>query len=152
MVTRIKQLANVIARTRQEPPSEGAQRTKTKVMEIGHIVSEPDLVCFGTESREELRARMDQARCDYAIGLSRDTNFLGVVSREQLDRPGNSDADGLRGLLDHSITPVLPDTSLDQVLSLLTHDSIPLPVVDGSNNFIGVATQKDLLKVVASGL
>ena len=123
----------------------------TKVMDIGYIAREPDVVCFASESRENLRAKMDQAQCDYAIGLTHGTNFLGVISRELLERSGNGESNGLEGLCDPSITPLLPTTVLDQVLPLLSEAEIPLPVVDESNNFVGVATQKDLLKVVTSG-
>jgi glycine betaine/proline transport system ATP-binding protein len=122
----------------------------TKVMDIGYIAREPDVVCFESESRETLRARMDQARCDYAIGLTHGTNYLGVISRELLERSGNSKSKGLEGLCDPSITPVLATTALEQVLPLLSEAEIPLPIVDESNNFVGVATQKDLLKVVTS--
>jgi len=123
----------------------------TKVMEIGDIAREPDVVCFESESRDTLRARMDQAECDYAIGLTHGTNFLGVISRKLLEDSSNGETNGLGELLDPSITPVLPNTVLEQVLPLFSEGEIPLPVVDESNNFLGVATQKDLLKVVASG-
>ena len=53
-------------------------------------------------------------------------------------------------LVDSSIVSVLPDTTLDEALNFLSDQNLPIPVVDESNAFIGVATQTDLLKVVAS--
>jgi len=44
------------------------------------------------------------------------------------------------------------NVALEQAFPLLADGNIPLPVVDESNNFIGVATQQDLLKIVTSGL
>jgi len=125
---------------------------KTKVMEIGHIVSEPDVTCLETESRETLKARMDQANCDYAIGLTEDTNYVGMISRDSLDSSNGQNGDGLHDYCDDTIVPVLHDTALEEVLPMLSEGEIPVPVVDESNNFVGVATQKDLLKVVAEGL
>ena len=75
-----------------------------------------------------------------------------MISRELLDRSNASGSGGIQDICDDSITPVLPSTSLEKVLPLLSEDEAPLPVVDEDNNFVGVATQKDLLKVVASGL
>ena len=126
--------------------------SKAKVMEISHIVSDPDVICFETESRETLRAKMDHARSDYAIGLSHDTNYLGMISREQLDAPGGSGVEGFHEMLDTTNSPVLPNITLQEALPLCSDDDFPLAVVDESNNFIGVATQRDLLKVVASDM
>jgi len=126
--------------------------SKTKVLDVGHIVRDPDVVCFDTETRETLLAKMDQAQCDYAIGLNQERNFLGVISRELMNRTAAPQVDGIDGCIDHSIKPVLPNVALEQVFPLLADGNIPLPVVDESNNFIGVATQQDLLKIVTSGL
>jgi glycine betaine/proline transport system ATP-binding protein len=125
---------------------------KTKVMKVGHIISDPDVICYETESREELRARMDQAGCNYAISLSNKTKYLGVISRELMDQSSNSQSDGLDECMDHSIQSVSANTSVEQVFPLLSDGDIPVPVVDESNNFVGVATQKNLLKVVASNI
>jgi len=126
--------------------------SKTKVLDVGHIVRDPDVVCFDTETWETLLAKMDQAQCDYAIGLNQERNFLGVISRELMNRTAAPQVDGIDGCIDHSIKPVLPNVALEQAFPLLADGNIPLPVVDESNNFIGVATQQDLLKIVTSGL
>ena len=42
---------------------------KTKVIDIEHVVSEPDVVFSPTDSHELVRAKMDQANTDYAIGI-----------------------------------------------------------------------------------
>ena len=115
-------------------------------------MSEPDVVCLENESRETLLARMDLADSDYAIGVTEDTNFVGVISRHLLDRSQVQNGDGVHECCDDSITPVLHDTALEEVLPMLSEGGVPVPVVDESNNFVGVATQKDLLKVVAGGL
>ena len=125
---------------------------KTRVMKVGHIISDPDVICFETESQEELRIRMDLAHCDYAISLSNETNYMGVVSRELLDQAMDSQTHDLKECFDPSIEPVSSDTCVEQVFPLISSGDIPVPVVDDSNNFIGVATQKDLLKVVTSDL
>ncbi|PKB58210.1 MAG: ABC transporter ATP-binding protein [SAR202 cluster bacterium Casp-Chloro-G2] len=124
----------------------------TKDMEVGHIVSKPDVVCFETESCDDLLGRMDRAQCDYAVGIGQEKNFLGLISREELSGANGSSANGLCGALDRSVVPVLNNTVLEEIIPLLTEDGRPLPVVDENNTFVGVATQQDLLKAVATGL
>ena len=125
---------------------------KTRVINISSIVSEPEVVCFESDSVEGLMVKMDRARSDYAIGVGRDTDYLGVIYRdrlEQMRRTGNSE---VGDCLDLSINSVHPETTLEKALPMLSDGDIPLPVVDETNTFIGVATQRDLLKVVASEL
>ena len=42
---------------------------KTKVIDIENVTSEPDVIFFSSDSHEIVRAKMDQANTDYAIGV-----------------------------------------------------------------------------------
>ena len=123
---------------------------KTKVIDIEHVVSEPDVVFSPTDSHELVRAKMDQANTDYAIGIDPEEQYLGILCRDQLDAAVDHTIN-IDSLVDSSIVSVLPDTTLDEALTFLSDHNLPIPVVDESNAFIGVATQPDLLKIVASG-
>ncbi|MBC8279437.1 MAG: betaine/proline/choline family ABC transporter ATP-binding protein [Chloroflexi bacterium] len=125
---------------------------KTRVMTVGHIVSNPEIITYMTESREDLRTRMDDVGCVHAIALNNEGTFVGVISRKLLDEPASATSNGVREAIELSIEPVLPSTSVEQLFQLLSEEDIPVPVVDEHNKCIGIATQKDLLKVVASGL
>ncbi len=123
---------------------------KTRVVKVSSIVTDPEVVCADDESIEGLIAMMDQAQCDYAVSIGSATGYMGIVNRKVLDRmiaQGNTTLDDC---LDPEISFVHPDTTLDKALPMLSDDDIPLPIVDESNTFIGVATQKDLLKLVVS--
>jgi len=111
----------------------------------------PDVVFFSTDSHEIVRAKMDHANTDYAIGVDAQERYLGILCRNQLDSIADPTIT-IDSLIDSSIVPVLPDTTLDEALNFLSDQNLPIPVVDESNTFIGVATQPDLLKVVASDL
>ena len=123
--------------------------SKTKVIDIEHVVSDPDVVFSSNDSHETVRARMDRANTDYAIGIDPEAQYLGILSRDQLDATLDSTIT-IDSLIDSSILSVLPDTTLNEALSFLSDQNLPIPVVDEKNSFIGVATQPDLLKVVAS--
>ena len=123
---------------------------KTRVMDISSIVSEPEVVCFDSDSLEDLMKRMTHAKADYAIGLGQANGYRGVICRERLDELGGSGIVQLEDCLDRNITSVRPETTLEQALPLLADEDVPLPVVDESNTFIGVATQRDFLKMIAA--
>ncbi len=125
---------------------------KTRVIDVSSIVSEPEVVCEETDSIEGVIARMNLAQCDYAIGIGSDTSYLGFICRERLDEMVSSGITSLDECLDLDISFVHPDTTLDKALPMLSDDDFPLPIVDETNTFIGVATQKDLFKVVATGV
>ena len=123
--------------------------SKTKVIDIEHVVSDPDVVFSSNDSHETVRAKMDRANTDYAIGIDPEAQYLGILSRDQLDATLDSTIT-IDSLIDSSVLSVLPDTTLDEALNFLSDQNLPIPVVDEKNSFIGVATQPDLLKVVAS--
>ena len=123
--------------------------SKIRVIDIEHVVSEPDVVFSSNDSHETVRAKMDQANTDYAIGIDPEAQYLGLLCRDQLDAVLDSTIT-IGSLINSSILSVLPDTTLDEALSFLNDQNLPIPVVDEKNVFIGVATQPDLLKVVAS--
>ena len=123
--------------------------SKTKVIDIEHVVSDPDVVFSSNDSHETIRAKMDRANTDYAIGIDPEAQYLGILSRDQLDATLDSTIT-IDSLIDSSVLSVLPDTTLDEALNFLSDQNLPIPVVDEKNSFIGVATQPDLLKVVAS--
>jgi len=125
---------------------------KTRVMDISSIISEPGVVCSESDSIDDLMMRMDRAKVDYAISLEQGSGYRGVISRARLDQLSESGVTQLENCLDRNVTPVRPETTLDDALPILANEEIPLPVVDESNNFIGVATQKDFLKVIASNI
>ena len=124
---------------------------KTKVLDIEHVCTDPDVVFTPNDSHAVVRAKMDHAKTDYAIGVDPEAQYIGILSRDQLNTVLDSTV-AIDSLIDPSILSVLPDTTLDEALSFLNDQNLPIPVVDDKNAFIGVATQPDLLKVVASDL
>ena len=125
---------------------------KTKVINIASIISEPEVVFAVWQSIEDLPAQMDSAGAEYAICVDLDRKYIGVIPRQKLEPlPGQSARD-LRDVLHTGVAAVHPDTLLEQALLTLVDPDIPIPVVDESNCFLGVATQRDILKVVAANL
>ena len=123
---------------------------KGKVINIENIITKP-VVVSSSSSIENTRAMMDQAGSDYAIGIDDEAKYLGVVCREGLSDKSESDSDSVHHLIDSTLVPVYPNTTLDEALHSLSNKDLPIPVVDQNNTFIGVATHHNLLKILAGG-
>ena len=123
---------------------------KGKVINIENIITKP-VVVSSSSSIENTRAMMDQAGSDYAIGIDDEAKYLGVVCREGLSDKLESDSDSVHHLIDSTLVPVYPNTTLDEALHSLSNKDLPIPVVDQNNTFIGVATHHNLLKILAGG-
>lgn len=123
---------------------------KSKVINIETIITKP-VVVSPSSSIENTRAMMDQAGSDYAIGIDNEAKYLGVICREGLSNKLESDSDSVHPLIDSTLVPVYPNTTLDEALHSLSNQDLPIPVVDQNNTFIGVATHHNLLKILAGG-
>ena len=125
---------------------------KAKVVDVAHILSAPKAVYSKSDSVDVVRRRMDHAQSDYAIGLGDEGQYLGIIGRAQLDIPSSNTPAELLDNTGRAIIPVGSSTTLQEALHLLSDNDLPLPVVDESNAFIGVVTQRDLLKMLASDI
>ena len=125
---------------------------KTKVINIASIISEPEVVFAVWQRIEDLPAQMDSAGAEYAICVDLDRKYIGVIPRQKVEPLPGQPARDLRDILHTGVAAVHPDTLLEQALLTLVDPDIPIPVVDESNCFLGVATQRDILKVVAANL
>jgi glycine betaine/proline transport system ATP-binding protein len=119
--------------------------SKTKVVDVAHILSAPKAVFSKSDSVDVVWKLMEQAQSDYAIGLIDGTQYIGILSRGQLNIP-STDAAVERC----DAVSVRTSTTLQEALPLLSNNDLPLPVVDDGNAFVGVVTQGDLLKMLAS--
>ena len=125
---------------------------KTKVINIASIISEPEVVFAVWQRIEDLPAQMDSAGAECAICVDLDRKYIGVIPRHKVEPLPGQPARDLRDILHTGVAAVHPDTLLEQALPTLVDPDIPIPVVDESNCFLGVATQRDILKVVAANL
>ena len=137
------------------PPLHEVEDLVTKadaVVDVAHILSGPKAVYSKSDSVDVVRRRMDHAQSDYAIGLGDEGQYLGIIGRAQLDIPSSNTPAELLDNTGRAIIPVGSSTTLQEALHLLSDNDLPLPVVDESNAFIGVVTQRDLLKMLASDI
>ena len=125
---------------------------KTKVINVASIISEPELIIADWRRIENLVAQMDRAGTEYAICVDTDNKYIGVIPKQKVTLLAGRPAGDLTDILHTDVATVHPETLLEQALAALVDATIPIPVVDGSNCFLGVAAQRDILMVIAANL
>ena len=84
--------------------------------------------------------------------MDTDNKYIGVIPKQKVALLTGRPAGDLTDILHTDVAAVHPETLLEQALTALVDVTIPIPVVDGSNCFLGVAAHRDILMVVAANL
>lgn len=124
---------------------------RTRILNITSIVSQPAVICSSSDTVADLISRMERAKSGYAVGIGQDNQYLGFVDKDRLSRVRETATASISDLLDSSIDAVTSETTLERALPMFSDSDAPLAVVDETNTFVGVATQRDLLKMLADG-
>ena len=125
---------------------------KTKVINVASIISEPELIITDWRRIEDLGAQLNRAGTEYALCVDNDNKYIGVIPKQKATLLAGRPSGDVTDILNTDVVTVHPETLLEQALAALVDPSIPIPVVDGSNCFLGVATQRDILMVIAANL
>jgi glycine betaine/proline transport system ATP-binding protein len=123
---------------------------KTKVLHAGSVASKPDVIVKDSDTVETLRSLMGGSDSAFAICVEDQGTFKGLIRRETVDEIKPSEKKPLRSYFDQSVEVISSDTILEDLLPTLIDSDHPVPVIDKENRCIGVATRRDVLRVIAS--
>ena len=122
---------------------------KTKIINISNIVSEASVFSL-PDSPEAILRLMDHAQSDYAVAVDPSNKYLGTVFRSDLDSASNSDTSDTSVHMHSNVTPIQPDTTLETALTIMSRETLAVPVTDSANTFLGMVTPQDLLRTLAN--
>ena len=123
---------------------------KTKVLHAASVASKPDVIVKNSDTIETLRSLLDGSDSAYAICVEDQGSFKGLIRRETVDGIKPSEKKPLGDYFDQSVEVISSDTILEDLLPTLIDSDHPVPVIDKKNRCIGVATRRDVLRVIAS--
>ena len=123
---------------------------KTKVLHAASVASKPDVIVKDSDTIETLRSLLDGSDSAYAICVEDQGSFKGLIRRETVDGIKPSEKKPLGDYFDQSVEVISSDTILEDLLPTLIDSDHPVPVIDKKNRCIGVATRRDVLRVIAS--
>ena len=122
---------------------------KTKIINISNIVSEASVFSL-PDSPEAILRLMDHAQSDYAVAVDPSNKYLGTVFRSDLHSASNSDTSDTSVHMHSNVPPIQPDTTLETALTIMSRETLAVPVTDSTNTFLGMVTPQDLLRTLAN--
>ena len=122
---------------------------KTKIINISNIVSEASVFSL-PDSPEAILRLMDHAQSDYAVAVDPSNKYLGTVFRSDLHSASNSDTSDTSVHMHSNVTPIQPNTTLETALTIMSRETLAVPVTDSANTFLGMVTPQDLLRTLAN--
>ena len=122
---------------------------KTKIINISNIISEASTFTLPT-STADILGLMDQKQSDYAVSVDQFHKYLGMVARDDMNITSNDSITDISDILKPTLQPIHPDTTLEAALTVMSRETLAVPVTDSSNTFLGMVTPQDLLRTLAN--
>ncbi|UCG14812.1 MAG: glycine betaine/L-proline ABC transporter ATP-binding protein [Deltaproteobacteria bacterium] len=124
--------------------------SRTKVISAKNMMMEPD-TWISVEGEDPIAVlnKMRKHNRD-SIFITDSTNRLvGVVNKQRLAENLGGDVDSLRPITSKNYSTVLPDTSLEDLISEAAQTKSPIAVLDEEQRLLGVISRASLLKELA---
>ena len=93
---------------------------------------------------------MDHTQSTYAVAVDQSNKYLGTVFRADLNNTSNGDTSDISAHMHSNVKPIHPDTTLETALTIMSLETLAVPVTDSANTFLGMVTPQDLLKILAN--
>ena len=122
---------------------------KTKIINISNIISEASTYTLPTSSADIL-GLMDQKQSDYAVSVDQSNKYLGTVVRDDINITSNDSTTDISAIMNPILRPIHPETTLEAALTVMSRETLAVPVTDSSNTFLGMVTPQDLLRTLAN--
>ena len=122
---------------------------KTKIINISNIISEASTFTLPT-STADILGLMNQKQSDYAVSVDQSNKYLGTVVRDYINITSNDSTTDISAIMNPILRPIHPETTLEAALTVMSRETLAVPVTDSSNTFLGMVTPQDLLRTLAN--
>lgn len=123
--------------------------SKTRVLSIANIMREPGAVVSDSDSPHTALQAMDASDENMAFIVGEDRELVGVAIKDKVAPAATRNDVSLRDLGLNTPQAVFATTPVDDVLPLVLGHGMPIPITDEKGRLAGVATQSDILDIVA---
>ena len=119
--------------------------SKERVLNLGSVCVEPDLILTLPCGIDHLKAAMDGSSVEYAVCVNESGSVLGVICRSVVDSAQSDD--DIEQLL---VKPLRQETNIKAAIQKLADSAIPIPIVRPDSKLVGIITQKSILRSLSS--
>jgi glycine betaine/proline transport system ATP-binding protein len=124
--------------------------SRTKVISAKNMMMEPD-TWISAEDEDPIAVlnKMRQYDRDSIFITDSARRLVGVVNMKRLAETLGEDVESLKPITSKNYTTVLPDTSLEDLISQAAQTKSPIAVLDEDQRMLGVISRASLLKELA---
>jgi glycine betaine/proline transport system ATP-binding protein len=125
--------------------------SRTKVISAKNLMVEPDM-WISAENEDPIAVLNKMRRNNLnSVFITDSTNRLvGVVNESRLKNLMTNNMEDLKPIAHKNYTSVLPDTTLEDLISHASRTKSPIAVLDERNCLLGVISRSNLLKELAN--
>ncbi len=123
---------------------------RSRVITARSILHPCRSLAFDTDSCQTVRALMEECGQPFALVRNKQNHFLGSVSVEAVEKAIRAGRTDLRPLVQHTPKMVFPATILADLIPVVAAGPIPVPVIDGSHQLLGVVDQASVILALGS--
>jgi glycine betaine/proline transport system ATP-binding protein len=124
--------------------------SRTKVISAKNMMMEPD-TWISAEDEDPIAVlnKMRRHNRDSIFITDSTSRLVGVVNKKRLAETIGGDVESLRPITSRNFATVLPDTSLEDLISEAAQTKSPIAVLDKDKRLMGVISRASLLKELA---
>jgi len=123
--------------------------SKEKILNLGSICIDPDLVLNIQMDIDELKVHMQRENADHIVFVDVQGSVLGAVTRTNVELSHNNE--DLERHIKKSPPSLNSTTNIKDAISMMAQSQTPIPVIGRESELIGVITQQCLLQALATG-
>ena len=123
--------------------------SKTRVLSIANIMRDPETVVSHTDSAHSVLRAMEASGQTVAFIVGENREFVGVATKDQVVPAAANNHPSLEDIDTTTLRAVPSTTPIEEALPLVLGHGMPIPISDEQGRLAGVATQDDILDIVA---
>ncbi|MFQ5812451.1 MAG: glycine betaine/L-proline ABC transporter ATP-binding protein [Anaerolineae bacterium] len=124
---------------------------RSKVLSARAIMKECQVVVSETEDLHTILAAMRGKDCDRAFVKGAQGQFLGVLSRADVDGAMRQPGVSVQWLMRNNFPVVSSEMKLEDLVPLTAATDAPLPVVDETNRLLGMVDRTSVMLAIGGG-
>ncbi len=123
---------------------------RSKVLTAGSVMQKTEALATHKDGPHQAVRTMKHHNHSSLFVVDQDRTFIGLVRIEDAVQEANKGGRSLDPILQRDIPSVTPSTSLRDMIPASSTTSVPIPVLDDNNGFVGIVPRAALLSALSA--
>jgi glycine betaine/proline transport system ATP-binding protein len=122
-----------------------------QIIPVKDIMEQPTVLVGSEENLEAAIKQMKKEEITVAFVIDADSRLKGIVTMEQAEESAKKGMTQIKEIIQIDVASIAANTRLDDCLSLVTENDIPLAILGEEKHLLGVVTRSVLIKAMQLG-